>query len=455
MPINKTSLLTKLTSLINDYTVESTVASDILLNTLSINSLNESNIIVVDDYYGLPNLSYYDSPSGMIYFIQKDYIFAISSGTKWLTLDGKLIRQDINVKLAYAWGCNSFFNLGDGTNVNKSSPVSVIGGFTDWCQISAGNNSALAIRTNGTAWAWGSNGYAQLGDGTVVNKSSPVSVVGDFTDWCQVATGTNHSLGVRTNGTAWAWGAATQGQLGDGGRTIRSSPFLVCGGFTDWCQVSTGGSHSLGVRTNGTAWAWGFNTINGQLGDNTVVGKCSPVSVVGGFTDWCQVSAGNAHSLGLRSNCTLWAWGCNGFGQLGDNTNAAKSSPVSVIGGFTNWCQVSAGFNHSLGLRTNGTLWAWGQNSGGRLGDGTTTIRSSPVSVVGGFTDWCQVSAGFEHSLAVRSNGTAWAWGANGAGLIGDNTTVSKSSPVSVIGGFTDWCRVSAGGCLSLGIRIV
>ena len=353
----------------------------------------------------------------------------------------------------WAWGRASYGRLGDGTTVSKSSPVSVVGGFTDWCQISAGYVHSLAVRTNGTAWAWGTG--IPLGDNTTADKSSPVSVVGGFTDWCQVSGGTEFSLGVRTNGTLWAWGTGPDGELGDNTKATKSSPVSVVGGFTDWCQVSGGRVHSLAVRTNGTAWGWGYNG-QGRLGNNNTTGTSSPVSVVGGFTNWCQVKAGGKHSLGVRQNGTLWAWGYNYSGQLGDNTTVSKSSPVSVIGGFTNWCQVSSGVQHSLGVRTDGTAWAWGANGGSQLGDNSTgfnAAKSSPVSVVGGFTDWCQVSGGYKQSAGVRTNGTAWAWGQNYCGLLGDNTTVSKSSPVSVVGGFTDWCQVSTGCRHTLGIK--
>jgi alpha-tubulin suppressor-like RCC1 family protein len=284
-------------------------------------------------------------------------------------------------------------------------------------------------------------------------------IIGGFTDWIQVdagaftSSGEFHSLGVRANGTAWAWGSATAGQLGDGTVLIsRSSPVSVIGGFTDWIQVSAGGGHSLGVRANGTAYAWGSNT-SGRLGDGTAVAKSSPVSVVGGFTDWLQVSGGNSHSLGVRANGTAWAWGLGTSGRLGDGTAVAKSSPVSVIGGYTDWIQVAAGDAHSVGLRANGTAWAWGDNGSGRLGDGTTVSTSSPVSVVGGYTDWIQVTAGTAHSLGLRANGTAWAWGAGASGRLGNDTVDNRSSPVSVVGGFTDWIQVDAGAEYSLGLR--
>jgi hypothetical protein len=140
-----------------------------------------------------------------------------------------------------------------------------------------------------------------------------------------------------------------------------------------------------------------------------------------------------------------YAWGYNGAGRLGDNTITDRSSPASVVGGFTDWVQISGGEYQTLAVRANGTAWAWGRNGDGQLGDGTTTSRSSPVSVVGGFTDWVQISAGAFHVAAVRANGTAWAWGGNFQGRLGDNTEIGKSSPVSVVGGFTDWVQISAG----------
>jgi alpha-tubulin suppressor-like RCC1 family protein len=355
----------------------------------------------------------------------------------------------------YTWGAATSGALGDNTTVNKSSPVSVVGGFDNWSSVTMGRNTGLGVRTSGTLWAWGCNDVGQLGDNTIVSKSSPVSVVGGFTDWLQADTNSEgaHVVALRQNGTIWAWGCNNCGQLGDCTIVSKSSPVSVVGGFTNWCQVSAGSCHSLAVRSNGTAWAWGSG-LCGMLGDNTLVSKSSPVSVVGGFTDWCQISAACRNSLAVRTNGTLWAWGTNNAGQLGDNSIANKSSPVSVVGGFTNWCQVSASNLQSLGVRQNGTAWGWGSGASGRLGDNTIVSKSSPVSVVGGFTDWCQISAGVTHSLAVRQNGTAWAWGAATSGALGNNSTTDRSSPVSVVGGFITWAQVSAGCVQSMGRTI-
>jgi alpha-tubulin suppressor-like RCC1 family protein len=442
-------------SLINATSLEATLASAIAtVNASSLENvyslIDANNVINVDAMFyvqtanDLPDLATVPIPNGQIVYVNSISLHVISWNYKWISFDGRVYRDDSNVNTIWSWGCAGNGRLGDDTSLDKSSPVSVVGGFTDWCQVSVGGSHTSAVRTNGTIWAWGQGSAGKLGDNSTTSKSSPVSVVGGFTDWCQVSVGGSHTSAVRTNGTIWAWGSNADGKLGDNTATSKSSPVSVVGGFTDWCQVSAGGSHTSAVRTNGTIWAWGSNEF-GKLGDNSTTSKSSPVSVVGGFTDWCQVSAGCAHSLAVRTNGTIWAWGSNGAGRLGDNTTVSTSSPVSVVGGFTDWCQVSAGIQHTAAVRTNGTIWTWGSNGAGILGDNTIANKSSPVSVVGGFTDWCQVSAGDYHTAAVRTNGTIWTWGSGGSGRLGSDTITTKSSPVSVVGGFTDWCQVSAG----------
>jgi alpha-tubulin suppressor-like RCC1 family protein len=440
---NASTIQTQLTSRIESISTSSTVDD---LNKLigALNLLSSDRNVSVPTIGDLPTNAF----AGSVFFVEIENAPYMWNGSSWV-----LVSPVFSIESAWAWGIGLSGRLGINTITDRSSPVSVVGGYTDWIQVSGGNTFSLGLRANGTAWAWGSNSSGQLGDNSATSKSSPVSVVGGFTDWIQVSGGNSNSLGLRANGTAWAWGFNSSGQLGDNSATARSSPVSVVGGFTDWIQVSAGNGFSLGLRANGTAWAWGFNS-SGQLGTNNTTNRSSPVSVVG-YTDWIQVSGGDAHSLGIRANGTAWAWGNNGSGRLGNNTATNRSSPVSVVGGFTDWIQVAAASfsSHSLGLRANGTAWAWGVGLSGRLGDNAAINRSSPVSVVGGFTDWIQVSAATDHSLGLRANGTAWAWGANAQGRLGDNTTTSRSSPVSVVGGFTDWIQVSGGANCSFAIR--
>jgi alpha-tubulin suppressor-like RCC1 family protein len=443
--------ISNLQILLQESIDNSTKTIDQLFLARAIEKLNMGQIRAVATYAELPAAA---SNEGLLVFVEADERIYFSNGQAWYNL------IDEGKGLLYGWGSN-FGRLGDNTTATRASPVSVVGGFTDWCQVSAGGAHSVGLRTNGTAWAWGDNSSGRLGTNNTTCYSSPVSVVGGFTDWCQVSAGWCHVLAIRTSGTLWAWGNNGSGQLGDCTVIAKSSPVSVVGGFTDWCQVSAGTFHTLAVRTNGTLWAWGCNG-NGRLGTNNTTTYSSPVSVVGGFTDWCQVSAGRWHSLGIRTNGTLWSWGNNPVGQLGTNNTTTYSSPVSVVGGFTDWCQVATSLwcsilfsnvSHTLGVRSNGTLWAWGCNACGLLGDNTTTDRASPVSVVGGFTDWCQAATQTFSSHGLRMNGTIWAWGSNCSCSLGDNSFSDRSSPVSIVGGFTDWCQISSGGNHSLAIR--
>jgi len=199
-----------------------------------------------------------------------------------------------------------------------------------------------------------------------------------------------------------AWGYNGQGALGDGSSTTRSSPVQI-GALTDWKDLSLGpqAAHTLAVKTDGTLWAWGYNG-QGQLGVGSTTQKNSPVQV-GALTDWSKVAAGSSHTVALKTDGTLWAWGLNANGQIGDGTSGAganKSSPVQ-IGALTNWAYVAAGDVHSIAVRNDGTLWTWGYNAQGQMGNGTTSgsPSASPVQI-GTLTNWGEVAGGYQFSLA-------------------------------------------------------
>jgi alpha-tubulin suppressor-like RCC1 family protein len=384
-------------------------------------------------------------------------LLSVDNGASWMGSTVTLGWQS-NRKL-FTWGLNSNWGqLGDGTMVSKSSPVQIGTGLT-WASITGGGGHSLATQTNDTFWSFGYNGFyfsvGQLGDGTTINKSSPVKI-GVLTTWATVSAGAWHSLAVKTDGTLWSFGnnnnynMGAGGQLGDGTTINKSSPVKI-GALTTWATVAGGTYHSLAVKTDGTLWSFGYNKT-GYLGDGTTINKSSPVKI-GALTTWMSVAAGKAsasHSLAIQTNGTLWVWGANTNGRLGDGTTLSKSSPVQ-IDSLTSWASVSAGGTHSLAIQTNGTLWAWGANTNGRLGDGTTVSKSSPVQI-GNLTTWASVSAGGTHSLAIQTNGTLWAWGANTNGRLGDGTTLSKSSPVQ-IGSLTTWVSVAAGYDWGLALR--
>jgi hypothetical protein len=319
--------------------------------------------------------------------------YAASAGcahTAAIKIDGTL----------WTWGCNNSGQLGDGTATSRSSPGTVAGGGTTWCFVSAGADHIAAVKTDGTLWTWGANSSGQLGDGTTTGRSSPGTTAGGGTNWCFVVASSSHSAGIKTDGTLWTWGFNTSGQLGDGTATSRLSPVTVAGGGTTWRTVSARGDHTVAVKTDGTLWTWGANG-SGQLGEGTNTGRSSPGTVAGGGTTWCAASAGCSNTAAIKTDGTLWTWGCNTTtGQLGDGTTTNRSSPVTTAGGGTTWCAASVGRDHTAAVKTDGTLWTWGGNNAGQLGNGTATSRSSPGTVAGGGTTWRAVDAGFCYTVA-------------------------------------------------------
>jgi len=351
-------------------------------------------------------------------------------------------------------GYNNDGELGDNTTDDRSSPVQTICGGSNWVEINCGYYNIAGLKDDGTLWTWGQNNDGGLGDNTTIQKSSPVQTICGGTDWKTMVVGTyyEHCAAIKTDGTLWLWGYNNSGEIGDETTVDKSSPVqTVCGG-TDWKQVASGGNHTAAIKNNGTLWMWGYNE-DGQLGDNTTDDKSSPIQTICGRTDWKSVSCGEKFTAAIKNNGTCWTWGENNDGQLGDETTGNKSSPVQTIAGGTDWKQISCGDNHMLAIKNNGTCWTWGSNGNGQLGDETTTNRSSPVQTVTYGTDWKQVDGGQDHSAAIKNDGTCWVWGDNGSGRLGDNTNVDRSSPVQTIMADTNWLYVSAGYETTFGIR--
>jgi alpha-tubulin suppressor-like RCC1 family protein len=350
----------------------------------------------------------------------------------------------------WSWGVNNVGQLGLGNTIDRSSPVQV-GALTDWSSISGGMATfSIAIKTNGTLWAWGLNTSGQLGLGNQTSRSSPVQV-GALTDWSKISGGYNFTSAIKTDGTLWSLGGVNSfGQLGQNDQYARSSPVQI-GALTSWSIISSG-SHSLAVKTDGTLWAWGANS-RGQCGQgDTTNNKFAPVQI-GTGTSWSSAVAGSGFSLAVKTDGTLWSWGVNASGQLGQGDIVNRSSPVQV-GALTSWSSkmtasgVGILFGHVLAVKTDGTLWSWGHNGSGSLGQGDVVNRSSPVQV-GALTTWnecsCKVihSYGFGISAAIKTNGTLWTWGRNDfGGALGLSDVVNRSSPVQV-GALTTWSSVS------------
>jgi len=306
----------------------------------------------------------------------------------------------------WAWGSNADGRLGDGTAADRAAPTR-IGADTDWVYASAGYSHTLAVRSDGSVWAWGLNEWSQLGDGTSASSGVPVRVGaasgGPENGWVSVSAGREHSMAVGADGSLWAWGRNLAGLLGDGTTSNRRLPVRV-GTDSGWASVSAGRAHTVAIRTDGSMWTWGANW-SGQLGNGQMTGSQTPVRI-GADADWVSVSAGRWHTVAVRSDGSLWAWGGNGSGQLGDGTTYNRRLPVR-IGMYYDWSSVSAGSFHTVAVRADGSFLAWGRNMEEPFADGTVIVYGVPTRMVSGYY-WNLVSAGRDHTAAVRTDGSLW-----------------------------------------------
>jgi alpha-tubulin suppressor-like RCC1 family protein len=300
-----------------------------------------------------------------------------------------------------------------------------------------------------TLWTSGNNNNGQLGLGDTVDRSSPTQV-GYREGWLQAAGGYRQSYAVKSDGTAWSWGDGNFGQLGQGSTTDYSSPVQI-GALTNWLNLAGLYYGSVATKTDGTLWSWGYNAF-GQLGLNSAVYATSSPVQVGALTTWSKVRGLQNVVGALKTDGTIWAWGQNNYGQIGDGTTTQRSSPVQ-IGALTTWTDIAVGYFHMLAVKTGGTLWAWGANSQGELAQGNVTTKSSPVQV-GALTTWSKVFALNGISFAVKTDGTLWGWGYRGEGQIGDGTSgyPAYSSPVQV-GALTTWTGMSLFGTRQVVVR--
>ena len=273
-----------------------------------------------------------------------------------------------------------------------------MGALTDWLKVSVGRNSCHAIKTDGTLWAWGGAASGQLGNGTVVNNSSPIQI-GSKTNWTYVSNANNNCFAIDTDGKLYSWGFANFGITGHGNTTTLSVPTQV-GGLTTWAQVSGGRYNTIARKTDGTIWAWGRGAY-GTIGQSDAVDHQSPVQV-GSLTTWANIFCNFRTAVGVTTSGTLFAWGDNDSGEVGVGSKAieAHSSPVQV-GSLTNWSSSRGSTKSIFALKTDKTAWAWGDNHAGTLGQGTAgaTDGSSPVQI-GSDTNWVRLGGNFFGSVA-------------------------------------------------------
>jgi alpha-tubulin suppressor-like RCC1 family protein len=316
----------------------------------------------------------------------------------------------------WTWGSGGNGGLGNNSIISRSSPVQTISGGTNWKNL--GSSIYLlqvsAIKSDGTLWLWGRNARGEIGNNTRISHSSPVQTISGGTNWKSVSSSYSTTAAIKTDGTLWLWGYGFAGRLGNNSSISRSSPVQTISGGTNWKSVSSSGgfaygaglAHTAAIKTDGTLWLWGHGAGLGNNSDITV-NRSSPVQTISGGTNWKSVTVGAAVTAAIKTDGTLWLWGTGGFGVntgIGNNSTVNQSSPVQTISGGTNWRSVSTSGQTTAAIKTDGTLWLWGDGFQGELGNNinsTAAYRSSPVQTISGGTNWRSVSSGPLFSAAL------------------------------------------------------
>ena len=371
---------------------------------------------------------------------------------------GSIWEYDSNVRNLYSWGvnCTGSLGLNQAHGIKISSPTQIPG---DWGEGSnfTGRGCEFIIRKgDGTLWVWGQNDKGQLGKRNLTKYSSPVQIYGGGTTWSSTGSSFyNANAAIKEDGTLWIMGDDANGQLGQENNIRYSSPTQIPG--TSWKSIDGGDGWFLATRTDGTLWAWGENA-QGQLGQNNKTQRSSPKQIPG--STWDQVAAARDSAFARKTDGTLWSWGENPTGCLGQNNHTEYSSPRQ-IGSDTTWANLpkyGGGAAIFLATKTDGTLWAMGgAGDHGMLGQnavGDSNSRSSPVQIPG--TTWSTtIRPCMSSNVAgcIRTDGTAWVWGGNSGdfgGFLGLNDVVDRSSPTQIPG--TNWTELNLtpGGCYGM-----
>jgi alpha-tubulin suppressor-like RCC1 family protein len=348
-----------------------------------------------------------------------------------------VVCEDSTVK---AFGENATGQLGNGNDVDQSNPVSVTG-LTGIIAVSAGGDQleahSMALKADGTVWAWGSNLYGALGNATTTSSSAPVqSLLLD--NIIAISAGGWHSTALKKDGTVWTWGWNKDGQLGDNSTTDK----IIAGkvpNLTNITAIAAGTYHVLALKNDGTVWAWGDN-VSGQIGNGTTGTDAKTPTQVSNLTNVVKIAAGRFFSLAIKSDGTVWTWGENLYGQLGNGTNTDSNVPVQVKGltGITSALAATGAF-HCIVVKNDNTVWAWGRNTYGNLGDNSVTHRSVPVQMID-IADVSSLAAGTNFSILTKTDGSFWGCGRNASGQLGDGTFLQRN----LLTKSTGVCKINA-----------
>ncbi|MDR1674501.1 MAG: dockerin type I domain-containing protein [Oscillospiraceae bacterium] len=335
-------------------------------------------------------------------------VSASSGHTASIKADGSL----------WTWGWNTSGQLGDGTTTSSSTPIKVM---DDVVSVSAGDRHTAAIKTDSSLWTWGQH----IGNGINSSSKTPVKVMEDVSN---ISANGEHIAAIKTDGSLWTWGSNQYGQLGDGTKTERLSPVKV---MDNVISVSAYRYHTAVIKTDGSLWTWGINAY-GALGNGTTTESLIPIKVM---DDVVSVSAGCFYTAAIKTDGSLWTWGYNNLGQLGNGTTSggiagdnSTANPVKVMDDVVS---VSVGDDHTVAIKTDGSLWAWGDNNEGGFGDGNVTDSTVPTQVMDNVS---KVFAGFDATFIIKTDGSLWTWGRNNRGQLGDGTTTYSPVPIMIWG---------------------
>ncbi|HEY0906526.1 MAG TPA: hypothetical protein VGE17_04945, partial [Methylophilus sp.] len=380
----------------------------------------------------------------------------VGGQTRWISLHSRnqhVCGVQSNGTL-WCWGANNFGQLGNGaTSTFVNFPVQESTKATDWKSVTTGYNHSCGLKNNGSIWCWGLGGSGELGDGTNTNRLTPVRESTNATNWRNVSAGANHTCAVKTDNTLYCWGAGGFGRLGTGNTSSQASPTRESLNETTWGSVEAGDYHTCGTQTDGTAGCWGLGT-SGQIGNGNTVNSSVALQESSLSTNWALIKAGGSQTCGVKTNGSLWCWGYNGQGQLGNGNNTSQSNPTRESGNATNWKSVTTNNNNTCAVKTNGTLWCWGINSYGQVnGNNLGTSSNTPFQEITGATNWDTVISGNEHVCATKTDGALYCWGNNSSGALGteiyqDSYFTPRYEPSSF-----NWAQVSTASDYSCGIK--
>lgn len=382
---------------------------------------------------------------------------------EYLTFDSAFLKHDdLFREQLWSWGNNSQGQLADGSVIAKSSPVQIISQNSRWKYISSNYATVAAIDKNDDIWLWGLNNIYQLADGSTSNRSSPVQLVFG-TKWKRVECGNSYVIALNEYDELYGWGSNIDGQLGIWGfDEIENVTYLpINNDFASNSNLTTfdyscGNSHTAIIATDGSLYVFGYNYW-GQLGINSVETEHYPqyIEQAEYQYDWIKVSCGDNHTAAIDELKRLWTWGGCLDGQLGNNDRIDKSSPSIISVGGTNWISVVCGLYQTAAIKEDNTLWLWGRNDQGRLGDGTTVSRSVPVQTSLGGSNWAKVACNGFSTAAIKTDGSLWTWGDNEYGQLGDNTTSSRSTPGMTVMDDNAWTHVACGRFHTTALRLI